>query len=164
MREGDEERVAVHEAGHAVAYLVMGRPIDRAIVTRTEHQVDPVIGTRIDMTDEAVAMAAGWAAEERRFRLAGMAADQLDTEWLNGGHHDDRAMLEALASKVDAVNVSEAESRAEQLVGEHWELILALSAKLLEASTVDQDQLEALGALHGVDFGQGFRWLPSEPG
>ena len=156
MCEGDEERVAVHEAGHAVTYLVMGRPIYRAIVTPTEHQVDPLIGTRIDMRDEAVAMAAGWAAEERRFRLAGMAADQLDTEWLNGGDHDDRAMLEALANKVDAVQVSEAESRAEQLVGEYWELILALSAKLLQESTVDQDQLEALGALHGVHFGQGF--------
>lgn len=152
MSEGHEVRVPVHEAGHAVAYLVIGRPIERAIVAQDEHQVDPVKGTHVAYIDEAVAMAAGWAAEERRLRLAGLAEDEIHTAWISGGHHNDRAMLSALAERVDSVSIADAEAYADQLVEQHWDLILTVASALLEGEVLDQSRMEALGAQHGVRF------------
>ncbi len=155
MREGDEERVSAHEAGHAVAYFVTGRPIEYAIVTPEVHEVQPLEGTRCPMPDAALAMAAGWAAEERRLRLAGLAQDEIETERMNGGHHNDRQKLLDLAAEEDDVDVDETESRAAQFCEEYWDLILTVADALRTGPALDQAGLARLGAIHDVEFGQG---------
>ena len=155
MREGDEERVAVHEAGHAVAYFVIGRPIVRAIVAEDEHEVEPVPGSHVNLNDEAVAIAAGWAAEERRLRILGTDQEEIYNVWLNGGHHDDRAKVEALAARVETISVEDTEHRAERLLDVYWELVLIVANALRSKSELDQRDLVGLASRHGLQFEPG---------
>lgn len=122
--------MAVHEAGHAVGYFVIGRPIVRAIATTDEHEVQPVPGLHVNLNDEAVAIAAGWAAEERPLRLIGSDEEEVYNVRLNGGHHDDRGKLEALAAQGEAISVEDTEQRAEGMMFAHWDLVLSVARAL----------------------------------
>ncbi|KRC90071.1 hypothetical protein ASE25_11310 [Terrabacter sp. Root85] len=106
----------------------------------------------MNLNDEAVAFAAGWAAEERWLRLIGLDEEEIYNVWLNGGHHDDRGKLEALAAQVEAISVEDTEQRAEGLMLTHWDLVLTVAGALSAKSQLNQQDLVELASNHGVHF------------
>ncbi|KQT89329.1 hypothetical protein ASG49_16240 [Marmoricola sp. Leaf446] len=158
MHEAQRDQVAVHEAGHAVAYYVMGRPIKRAVVALSEHRVVPVERPRIGNPEEATVAASGWAAEKYWYRTTisdpQHAQDAINTAWLNLGASADEEAIERFAAEFDDVAEDEAWLLADELVARHWALVEAVAEALKAEAEFGQRRLTEIADSCGVPFGE----------
>ena len=136
---------AYHEAGHYVAAYVSGRHIHTYGLTITPlgRSLGSVSGECPDLSDaraiedEVVQLYAGHAAV-----VYGFPGHH---DWSRAGSGGDDEQADALLCHLDQPE-EEAEARlrarAADLIAEHWHLVEALAADLLENETVDADEAE----------------------
>lgn len=151
-------QLSTHEAGHAVAYFVLGRPIDRAYVRPPTSAVVPVAGTSDGYLQDAIVAASAWAAEKRLYCLRLSPEDahnEIQTAWFEGGADDDYEQLERfLAEKLTEMQEAEIEALADSLVARFWDLVEEVSAALTAETEIGQPRLEECGRIIGVRCGE----------
>lgn len=149
------DRRVIHEAGHAVAWTVLGRPIDYVEITLGRAGPDlrdgatqPVPGTALGLEDEILAALAGWSAELVWFGDDDEARTNAE---LNRGYGDDEAAAEAYLRKLgyhDPEDLSTAlENRwakSRSLCQQHWALILAVAEELWERSSLSGAEIKSI--------------------
>ncbi len=149
-------RTAIHEAGHAVAYWLLGSPVqsvaiipDRLFAGHTLLFAQDASTATLEDNDvraEAIALMAGLAAE----RLALGAADPL------GGSSDLHAVTLLLAGEADLEAAMECVERdAVSLVTENWTAVSELAHLLLAKKSVDGDVVAQIVRQHlGIEVGE----------
>lgn len=147
-------RLALHEAGHAVAHFVLGRPVVRVVARQEEHQTEPVPGTALAPRREAVLFYAGFEAE--LFSMGSPSQDSSDylTAWMNGGHHDDESKVSMLAERYPEVHPEEARAEAAELIARYWPLIEDVARCLERKELLDQVRIIEIATLRGVEYGE----------
>src|SRR5665647_920674 len=146
---------AIHEAGHAVAHVVVGRAFDRVTVrkdaTGWTGSVDPEPGARIPdhqfMTEAVILLAGGSAQVELLERITDANRDDIVGFARSSSSHD---LNEVAALGVDELR---AEIHAVALVRHWWSSIHRLAKAITEApgTTLGYDEvLDVLGPRLGA--------------
>jgi ATP-dependent Zn protease len=152
-----ESAAAHHEAGHAIAALVQGGRVTRAVcvadesVVRTRFRVGRTPQQEAEMLwQQAITDLAGPLAEMRRLRAVAWASDEQnavrrvrDIVTLKNGLDEDAPLTPALRAEVDRL-LDEAHIRARQLVRQHWSEIERVAAVLAHGEPLTGEDIDAL--------------------
>ncbi|HEX5543661.1 MAG TPA: hypothetical protein VFX60_19260 [Micromonospora sp.] len=139
--------IAVHETGHAVAYLALGIPVD-AVVLRPDG-TGHVEFRHIDT--QPIGVWAGAAALRHMLLRLGSpsTADLLDVIATGAvGAASDSEQLHTLAS--DGVDITAPRETADLLVAEHWSAIEQAVSRLLSCGRLTGDEIKLHGRGHLV--------------
>jgi ATP-dependent Zn protease len=152
-------RTAYHEAGHAVAYYVLGiehgyvtiRPKD-GDVGHTTHHDGWLLGpegwslSREDGENQIIACYAGREAEQRAFPAAPLA------ELEEGAASDDEYAAEYLRS-LGGGDEQALRARARNFLAEHWSKVEAVAAQLIEHEWLEETEIEFIcdGEMAGLE-------------
>lgn len=147
------ERTAYHEAGHAVAYRVLGLgvkwvTIERDLLSKTAGRVMPLIGFETGEVAEnhAVACLAGaiavreWDPERLDWRYGAEDDFRRADEQIDAAVGGDTKDISSYALRRASISMRVRE-QAERLVNDHWSEIQALASALLVERTIQGDQL-----------------------
>jgi hypothetical protein len=126
-------KLAYHEAGRAVAAIVMGRKVDRIVVDcwtdRSDTSLVPDVG--VSLFDQVTILMAGLQAERQRYR-----ADNKRPRTLWSMHRASSwpDYEEARALGADAKLIECCEAAAQQIVKSYWGDVDALGEAIVQAS------------------------------
>lgn len=165
LTDGQRDQMrAVHEAAHAVAFLVAGGHVHSAWVRNTADlrvTADPASGAgqpggRVDgcgVTDGrdfAVVMGAGERAEDRWLRTAGLWTPALAAGVEFGAYTDRRAVLDvnpSLGFTGGAGDFLVVHEIADNFVAAHWDALTAVASVLTHRLRLTGDEIAGLAGL-----------------
>jgi hypothetical protein len=133
--------IAVHEAGHAVAYLTLGQRVTRVELTPDDRGA-------VDFLADGPQPAAAWAgmaAIGHLLHLTGpvTSADLIDVAGTGGvGDSSDAEQLYAMAAK--GVDITVARAAADALVVARWAAISRVADALLKQGRLTGDEIAGL--------------------
>ena len=144
-------RTALHEAGHAVVSIALGRKVQKASIEPKDGRLGTLRTSKLRRLDPAVSDRRMRITIEREamILLAGAVAEQIAGAGPHGGRQDRRDAL----SLVGFLSSSEAEERAyvvwlrersRTLLHVHWSAVLALAGALLQQGTLDGSAVRAI--------------------
>jgi hypothetical protein len=168
------EAVAYHEAGHAVAALVLGLKIGRRGVTIVPDKRKGILGTAhiLNQLREDPGCSIGprthlWLERLAVMCFAGDAAECKAKRKANGRrrfgahqHYDQAAgVLECISTSPEQYKhrVEVAYFRARTLVDTHWALVQAVAEGLLVSRTLSRDDILAISSWNAVKLESGRR-------
>lgn len=144
-------RTALHEAGHAVVSLALGRKVRSASIVPQDGRLGTLRTSKLRRLDPAVSDRRMRMTIEREamILLAGAVAEQIAGAGPHGGRKDRRDAL----SLVGFLSGSEAEERAyvawlrertRTLLRVHWAAVIALAHVLVRKGTIDGATVRAV--------------------
>jgi hypothetical protein len=146
---------AMHEAGHCIVGLALGRvPISASCVRskgipgkRSLGEVRFAVAQATTIGAVCATNMAGWIAELKFYQRSNASVEPELLAHMSRGDVD--AMLVLLRGMdVDGTMVLEmGAARAEELLSEHWPRVERMAAELLERGTLNREEIEAAYAV-----------------
>jgi ATP-dependent Zn protease len=142
QQQYSDEDLAYHEAGHAVAALVLGHSVVRVSIVRD----DPIRGVRVpSLGNEELAEGSEAVHDRILIQLAGNAAQQVR----NPGSPRQRdakdwPRAEALAGSAEVLEVEWERAVALLKMPEHWQRVDRIAQALLREQVLEDTQIAEL--------------------
>lgn len=143
----------IHEAGHAAAHYVLGRPIEH-VRLEPSPETKPVPGTALSYAQEAVIVAAGVQAEIGGAGWPHRESADYANARLNAGWGQDEEHFHAFLRADASLIRKEVEDETASLLRRYWPFVTAVAIALERARRLDQETIVQIAADYEVVFGE----------